>query len=96
MATKLFSKLWRRANKEEQASIGVCEGTWTPVVDGTDVLLTQPSDAMANKAVEVTGMPGARDLQVGPVVGSQTAIAIDDGMVVVFNISGVAVAVLTN
>ncbi len=84
----LFSKKALGALKAE-ASIGygVCDGTWTPTVSGGNVVLTQPSTELANKAVEVTGLVAPADLT----VGSET-YTIDNGNVVVFNITGDVVA----
>jgi hypothetical protein len=93
-APKLFSNLWRRTMRAELSSVGLSQNIWTPTVDLSDVVqLAQPAADLADKAVTVSGLTAPATLDV-MVAGVPTATTIDNGMVVIFNIEGVAVGVL--
>lgn len=93
-APKLFSNLWRRTMRAEFSSVGLSQNLWTPTVDEDDVVqLAQPAADMADKAVTVSGLTAPAELEV-MVAGVPTDTTIKNGMVVIFNIEGVAVGVL--
>lgn len=89
---KLFSKSWRQKMKAEaDASFGVCDGIWTPVVDTGVITAPQltANATLANKALQVTGL-------VAPAVATVGAddYTVSNGNIAIFNIDGDVVTFL--
>lgn len=88
---KRFTKGWWNSLNSEMKTVGVCHDYWTPEVDLSDVitLVQGETNPYANKALEVENLSAQATIAVGA-----DFYTVDNGNVVVFNLSGNCVQVI--
>lgn len=82
---KMFTNAWRRKMRDELATVGAVDTTWTPVLDGTDIDLAEFPVTLAGKAAQVTGLVSTADWN---------GLTVSNGNVAIFNQDVELVAVL--